>query len=194
MIYSEFLAFGDSITYGSRDDNNMSYPAYLSQMIKEKYNQRLFFDNAGIPGETSTEAVKRAYSLIKNSKCYEVLFFEGTNDAKDSVQTNLEVYKFNLEYIVDTCKAFNKKLYLATIPDLNGFGAPDYSVRSQERIYCYNKIVIHVSEKYKLPLLDLRFFSSDLYSDGVHLNSKGYKKIAEILLIKIEKERLFTNI
>lgn len=37
MIYATLLAFGDSITYGSRDNVGWSYPAYLSKLIKEKY-------------------------------------------------------------------------------------------------------------------------------------------------------------
>ena len=191
MIYSTFLAFGDSLTYGSRDENNLSYPIYLSNLIKEKYNQRLLFENAGIPGETTSDAIKRAYNLIRSSSCHEVLFLEGTNDAKDNIKTPVNIYKSNLEYIIDTCNIFNKKLYLATIPDLKGFGAPDYTAKSKTKINEYNKVIIDISKDKKIAIVDLRNLNINLYSDGVHLNSSGYKEVAIRVLRVIEKERLY---
>jgi len=190
-IYSTLLAFGDSLTYGSRDEFGWSYPAYLSKLVKEKYNQLLVFENAGIPGETISEAVRRAYRVIKGSGCYEVVFFEGTNDAKDSVRTPIDVYEFSVEYIVELVEILDKKLYLGLIPDLRGFGAQDYSNRSKGLISKYNEIIKKVANKHNIPLIDFRGMPIEYYSDGVHLNSIGYKKMAERVLEAIEKERKY---
>lgn len=189
--YGTFLAFGDSLTFGSRDKNKWSYPVYLSQLVEKKYNHILLFENAGIPSEISSEAMNRAFKLLNTTKCYEILFFEGTNDAKDSINTSLDVYKYNIEYIVKLSLIQNKKLYLGLIPDLLGFGAQDYSVRSQKRIDNYNKVILKIANDYEIPLVDFRNYDKKYYHDGVHLNSEGYKKMAQSVLEVLEKERRY---
>lgn len=191
IIYSTLLAFGDSLTFGSRDEDGQSYPVYLSNMIKKKYGQLLIFENAGVTGETTTEAAKRAYRTIGTSKCDEVIFFEGINDSKDNVRTPLEIYTFNVEYITWIAKALEKRIYLGLTPLLKGFGLSHYSVRSNELIPQYNSIVQQIAKKHNVPLIDFREMPADCYADGVHMNRKGYNLIAKKVLEAIEKERKF---
>jgi len=44
------LAFGDSFTFGHGVAYNQTYPYYLENILKKKYNKNIIVHNAGIPG------------------------------------------------------------------------------------------------------------------------------------------------
>ena len=191
MIYSTFLALGDSMTYGARGGYDHGYPEWLSDFYDVEFGQRLLTVNAGINGETTSQCRRRAKQVIESSKCNEMLFFEGTNDAKDTVQTPDYIYESNVRYIIDCALINGVKLYLGLIPDLRGFGAPDYSIHSQELMNGYNKIIRKLSKEYELPLVDFTGFHVRHYSDGVHFNTEGYRLMAAKVINAIKEYRKY---
>lgn len=181
MIYGVILCLGDSLTNGARSEYVRGYPEELADFLSEKFSQSWVCVNRGINGETSPELLKRAYSEMSSTgDAYEVIVLCGTNDAKETVATPLEMYKKNLEGIMRIAIVKKKKPYLCTIPQLMGFGAPDYTAWTAKRIKDYNNIVRELAKKYKTKLVELEqgVFQKEDYADGVHLNYAGYKKMA----------------
>jgi len=192
MIFGSILCIGDSLTYGSRETYGRDYPFYLSEILSARHKQDWVAVAEGIPGETSSELATRAYRTIRcYPEIFEVVILCGTNDAKDDVQTPEGVYSRNIEQILRVCRVLKKKPYLCLIPDMRGFGAPDYSVRGMERIAEYNATLEGIADDMDMPLVDLTGISERMYSDGVHLNAEGYMEIAERVAAVIESERLF---
>lgn len=190
--YGFILAVGDSLTYGSRDEYRRDYPFYLSQMLSEHFGQDWVAIAEGKPGETSSELATRIYKVVRSyPECFEVVVLVGTNDAKDDIAHPPAVYKENIEHILRVCRACKKKVYLCTIPDMVGFGAPDYSVRSQQRIKEYNAVLEELAQKYQnvVKLVDLRGIPEEYYADGVHFNSMGYREVARRVMRAILEER-----
>jgi lysophospholipase L1-like esterase len=192
MVYGFILCIGDSLTYGSRENYGRDYAFYLGKILSEKYNQGWVAIAEGLPGETSSELATRVYKTIKKyPECYEVVFLTGTNDSKDNIITPTNIYKENIEQILRVAKVCKRKVYLCTIPDMVGFGCPDYTVRSANRIKEYNEVIEGMTEDNGTKLVELRGLDEDCYSDGVHLNSKGYEEIARRVSEAIISERYY---
>jgi len=194
MVYGFILCVGDSLTYGSREDYGRDYAFYLSKILSEKYKQGWVAIAEGLPGETSSELATRTYKTLKQyPECYEVVFLTGTNDSKDNIITPIKIYRENIEQILRIAKICKKKLYLCTIPDMVGFGCPDYTVRSADRINEYNKVIESIVKEDGVKLVELRGLGKELYADGVHLNSLGYEEIASRVAKVIISERCYVK-
>ena len=194
-VYGFILAIGDSLTYGSRDTYLRDYPFYLSQLLSDKFHQDWVAVAEGKPGETSSELATRAYKTIKAyPECYEVVILCGTNDAKDNIAHPVQVYRENIEHILRVVRACGRKPYLCTIPDMVGFGAPDYTQRSVARIREYNEVLEQIAAEQGVKLVDLRGIPARYYADGVHLNADGYREIARRVADAIVAERLYKPI
>ena len=190
MIYGSILCIGDSLTYGSRETYRRDYPFYLSRILSERYGQDWVAVAEGIPVETSSELATRAYRTIKKyPECFEVVILCGTNDTKDHIQHPAWVYAENIEHILRVCRVLKRKPYLCSIPDMVGFGAPDYSVRGKKRIAQYNADLRKLGRRQSVPVVELTRFPASAYSDGVHLNTKGYELVAKRVAEAIVAER-----
>lgn len=194
MVYGFILCIGDSLTYGSRENYGRDYAFYLGKILSEKYGQGWVAIAEGMPGETSSELATRVYKTIKEyPECYEVVFLTGTNDSKDNIITPTKIYRENIEQILRVAKICKKKIYLCTIPDMVGFGCPDYTVRSADRIKEYNKVIESMIRDNGTKLVELRGLGEERYSDGVHLNSKGYEEVARRVAEAIILERHYNK-
>jgi len=195
MVYGFILCIGDSLTYGSREDYGRDYAFYLGKILSEKYKQGWVAIAEGLPGETSSELATRVYKTIrKYPECYEVVFLTGTNDSKDDVITPVKVYEENIRQIIRVAKVCKKKIYLCTIPNMVGFGCPDYTVRSLARIVEYNKVLEDITKEDGIKLIKLGGIPKNMYADGVHLNSRGYEEIAKRVADAIMEEREYNFI
>ena len=50
-IYGLIACQGDSLTFGSRDPDGMSYPLYLGRLLSHKHRQTWATVNLGVPGD-----------------------------------------------------------------------------------------------------------------------------------------------
>ena len=75
------------------------------------------------------------------------------------------------------------------IPDMNGFGAPDYC--DVAMLGLYNEELRKLAARYTCSLIDLTGFPPEFYADGIHLNNKGYKGIAVRVADAIEARRKY---
>ena len=67
-IYGLIACQGDSLTYGSRDPDGMSYPLYLGRMLSQKHGQTWATVNFGVPGECWAELWRRNYHELLERK------------------------------------------------------------------------------------------------------------------------------
>ena len=190
MIYGTIICLGDSLTEGSRDEYQRGYPVELELELYRRHGQTWNCVNAGIAGQISIQIYKRAYAVCKSHpEAAEIILLFGTNDSKIQIRTPLEIYKEHVEATIRCALRWGKYVYLCTIPMLDGFGAPDFC--DNTLIKKYNDILFVVAKANPLlvELVSMNFLSEDCYSDGVHLNNKGYKEIAYRLANAIETQR-----
>ena len=194
-VYGTIVCLGDSLTHGARDDFGRCYPMELSDMLWIEYSQRWLCAEEGVNGERSSDVLRRALSVIKKyPEAHEVVLLCGTNDSKDRFNTPPDIYKKNMSGILRIAAMYDKEVIVCYIPDLNGFGAPDYSQDSAKRIDRYNEKITELIEQYPNIIkgsVDLRGIPSKYYADGVHFKNIGYKEIAKRIFEGIKEKREF---
>lgn len=191
-IYGTILCFGDSLTHGARDDYARCYPFELSRILYEKFNQNWACAEEGVNGEIAADILRRSISTFKKyPEAFEVVLLCGMNDSKDWVDTDPKIYRKNVEDIIRMARVYGKVVLLCTIPELRGFGAPDYSQQSQKRIDVYNEVLEAIAEEQGLILIDLRNLPADCYADGVHFTNKGNIEVATRVARGLIQKRTF---
>ena len=68
MIWNEITCLGDSLTYGARDRYGRSYPAELGKILHQATDEFYICHNYGINGETSSDLLRRAWSICKSNR------------------------------------------------------------------------------------------------------------------------------
>lgn len=155
------VCFGDSLTYGTGAAEGMDYPAQLARRVG------LAIINAGVPGETTTGALRRIDAInALNPRI--VLLTLGGNDLKNGV--GKETAFQNLEVIVSRLQ---DKGALVVIGGLElpfwgrGYGA------------AYEELAEKTGSLLVPNVLEDILGRPDLMSDRIHPNSKGYGLMAD---------------
>ncbi len=165
------LAFGDSLTHGNGASPEQSYPAVLERLLG------IEVVNAGVPGETTAEGLRRLPQVLEQVRPRLVILIHGGNDflrRLDPRQT-----KANLQAMIDLCLEQGAQVVLVGVPRPGLFLSPA-------------PLYEELAERNDLPLLteELSDILADrsLKSDAIHPNAAGYRRLAEILA-----ERLRNN-
>lgn len=164
------LCFGDSLTYGTGAEPGNSYPDELGRLINRPVV------NAGIPGETSEDAVKRLPAELDRVNPKLLILCTGANDILRRM--DLERTTANLREMVRLARDRGVQVVLIGVPHW-GLGlqpTPLYGMIAEElNVPLENKILGKVLAK------------NALKSDPVHPNSSGYRKIAEAVAALLAK-------
>src|SRR4051812_46280048 len=121
-VYGVIACQGDSLTFGSRDPDGMSYPLYLGRLLSERHGQTWVAVNLGVPGYCWSEIWRRNYrELMDLPEANEVCLWAGTNDAWKG--RSVEQSLMACEAVLDRCRAAGRFVSLATLPGKRGFGA-----------------------------------------------------------------------
>ncbi len=187
-VYGVIACQGDSLTYGSRDPDGMSYPLYLGRMLSQKHSQTWVTVNFGIAGDCWAEIWRRNYhELLSAPEAGEVCMWGGTNDAwKDR---SFEQAMTACEAVLDQCRALGRFVYLATLPGKRGFGAPREPWAMNGMIEKLNDAYRKIAEERHLSLVDLSKLPVEHFVDGIHLSQGGNKWVAEQFCAAIEARR-----
>jgi lysophospholipase L1-like esterase len=187
-VYGVIICQGDSLTFGSRDPDGMSYPLYLGRMLSERHGQTWVTLNFGVPGECWAEIARRNYrELTSVPEGGEVCLWAGTNDAwKDRP---LDQSLIAAEAVLDQCRAAGRFVYLATLPGKRGFGAPREPWAMNEQIKKLNDAYKQIAERRGLALVDLTDIPAEHFVDGIHLTQAGNRWVAEKFAAAIEARR-----
>ncbi|MCB1827711.1 MAG: hypothetical protein KDH94_04720, partial [Coxiellaceae bacterium] len=156
------VAYGDSLTYGTGAPRSDSYPAVLSRLIK------INVINAGIPGETTTQGLKRLPSMLEKYNPSLVLLCLGGNDVLKKVPA--KTISANLKKMVALIQSHGAQVFLIAVPEARlTLSVPDYYQNIA------NEFDIPVDTETLPDLLGDR----SQKSDSVHLNRSGYRRFAE---------------
>ena len=166
------VAFGDSLSAGFGLDAGQSYPDLLQQEL-DRGGRRYRVVNAGVSGDTTSDAVDRVEAVIALQPALVILEFGG-NDGLRGLP--VATTRANLEQVIAALQKAGAKVVLAgmTLPPNYG---PDY-IRSFQRIYP------ELAAKYKLPLIPFLLegvggHAELMQRDGLHPNAAGTRKVAE---------------
>ncbi|MBN1274508.1 MAG: hypothetical protein JXB26_19785 [Candidatus Aminicenantes bacterium] len=183
LAQDEYLAVGDSITYGVLARTwypDKGYVPRLERILSGLYGPVKVL-NRGIPGEFTWEGLARLEQTIKEDSAKFALIMEGTNDMRTDVP--VETSAFNITKMIETCISFGVYPFIGTIIHRSDI-LWEYGVK--ERTLLFNTLLRSSVPEYSVPLID-HFQNFDtypagylaLFSDGAHPNEDGYQLIAE---------------
>jgi lysophospholipase L1-like esterase len=174
QLWDYVLCFGDSLTYGARDEFGRGYPAELADILHENTGQVWICFNEGVNGETSSDLLRRSPRTIRgHSEARVVTLLIGTNDTK--LPTPAHIYKSNITQILQIARVTRGHVVLGLLPPLK-FN-PNYSQENAHYIDLYNGIIKELANAQSLKLADFTDMGEFLI-DGVHFGNKGYKEMA----------------
>lgn len=158
------VAFGDSLTYGTGADTQTAYPAVLSAMIDRTVV------NAGVPGETTTDAIARLAQVLDQHHPKLVLLCLGGNDMLRKIP--LSTIEQNLRAMIRSIQASGASVVLIGVPEPALFGgAPAF----------YATIAGELKLPYEGEVFNDVLRNPSLKSDPIHANAEGYRLVAQRL-------------
>lgn len=156
------LAFGDSLTYGVGTNIDKSYPSVLSGLTG------LEVINAGVSGETTAEGLARLGPELDETRPELLILLEGGNDILRNQDPRAT--KANLAAMIEIAEGRDIPVVLLGVPEKKLFSnaAPIYEELAEE-----HQLVFDGS------LVASLLRNPSYKSDPVHLNTEGYRAMAE---------------
>ncbi len=184
---NSFVAFGDSITYGSMNGpfQGKGYPPRLQGLLEDDFLDPAVL-NRGIPGEATWEGMSRIYSVINMDLAQYLLLMEGTNDVTEA-SYSMATSAFNLRQILDT--SLNAGMF-PLISTIIPRARSRWTAIARERTLDLNsRIAALVADMHVMPVLNYKAFinfpteaggyEALISSDDIHPNDLGYQVMAE---------------
>ncbi len=206
----QIIVFGDSIVRGSADWKHGGWVQLLKAHTERTTDFYTTVYNLGIGGDSSSDVLKRFEQELKPRSerseknivmisvgANDSYYFEG-NEKKTNVSENQ--YQKNLKKLIAIARKYTKSVFfIGLLPVDNArmqFVPWDkkksYSFENSRR---YNELAKEVCRKENVAFLDIfAVFSKANYkkllADGVHPNSAGHKKIFELVLDFLKRNRV----
>ncbi len=166
---STVLALGDSLTYGTGASPETSYPAVLAELTGWNVV------NAGVPGDTSAQALARLPALLEEHQPRLVIVSIGGNDFLRKLPE--ADTRANVHAACQQALDVGAQVLLVAVPRASVAAA--LGQMTDHALYA------EVAQDLKLPLQRQGWgevlSQSDLRSDQVHANAKGYAQFARSL-------------
>jgi len=168
------VAFGDSLTSGPGLRREETYPALLQQRIaREGHDYRVI--NAGVSGDTSTDALARFdVALVPGTKI--VILAIGGNDGLRGV--SVATLERNIAAMIERAQARGIDVLLCQM-EAPPVGGLLYTVD-------FHRVYTRLAERYKVPLVP--FFLLGIIgneeldlNDTLHPNAAGHRVIADTI-------------
>lgn len=176
---SVVLALGDSITYGTGAAPEAAYPAQLAQLTGWNVV------NAGVPGDTSAQALARLPALLAEHKPALVIASIGGNDfLRRLPEADTEV---NLRRIAALAREAGAQVLLVAVPRPTlaaavGAGLSDHPL--YDRVAAELALPLHAGGWAHV------LGNEQLKSDRIHANAAGYRAFAEGLATSLRATAL----
>lgn len=181
----KIILFGDSITAGYKDGE---IDVILNERIAENIDIEASITNAGIPGDTTRDALKRVNAHVLRYTPDIVTVFFGANDVFEINQVSIETYKKNLSDLIDSIGSDKVLLF-----------GPPYRVREESeeigRLVQYNQGAREVALAKNCRFIDVLRKMQEipnptqyLQSDGLHFSEEGYVFLGKLMAKEINKQ------
>jgi len=200
---TQILIFGDSITYGAWDKEG-GWVQRLRRFLDEKNLTSPDFYcvvyNLGISGDTSEDLLERfefeTKQRLKEHKETIVAFAIGINDSQfvhseGNHRVPIKKFKNNLQELIKLAQKFSLKIIFVGLTPVDEEKTTPIPWNSDkfyknEYIEKYNQVIKKVCEENKIYFIEIfkKFEATgyqELLEDGLHPNSKGHKRIFEIV-------------
>jgi acyl-CoA thioesterase-1 len=173
------VVFGDSLTSGPGLDRDDTYPALLQEKVDDNdYEFRVV--NAGVSGDTTTEALTRLdAALVPEARV--LILALGMNDGLRGVP--VATVERNLAAIIERARSRQLAVLLCQMeaPPLDGF---KYTVE-------FHRLYARLATRFDVPLVPFFLFgiAGDPrlnMPDRIHPNADGHKLIAEAIWSYLE--------
>jgi lysophospholipase L1-like esterase len=164
------LAFGDSITYGTGASESESYPAQLESLIGRKVVR------AGVPGEVSAQALARLPDALQEHQPQLLVLCIGGNDFLRNLG------KAQAAANVQTMVAAARQRGI----DVVLIGTPEKGLTVTPPAF-YAEIAAQLGIPYEGSVIGEILRNSELKSDTIHPNARGYRLIAERVAALLRK-------
>jgi acyl-CoA thioesterase I len=176
------LALGDSITYGTGAPSDASYPSVLAGLTGWR------IVNAGVPGDTSAQALARASALLAEHQPALVLLGIGGNDFLRRLDESAT--RANIERVVQMCRGAGAQVLLIAVP------RPTLAARVTGALDDH-PMYGDIAERLQVPLHRQGWSEvlaqEALRSDAIHANAAGYAAFAKGLLATLRATRLWAG-
>lgn len=159
------LAFGDSLTYGSGAADDHDYPSILAALTGREVI------NEGVPGEISSDGLKRLPALLDQYRPKLLILIHGGNDILKKIPSQQTVS--NLKAMIAASRSRNVDVVMLGVPKPNLF-----SMSSAE---FYQTIAESSEIPVDLETLPEILGNNDLKSDMIHPNDSGYERMAQAI-------------
>lgn len=200
---TRIIVFGDSITWGASDYECGGWVSRLKNYFENDSDNDIDVYNLGVSGDTTGDLLLRfrIECLARNRHPQIIIFAIGTNDSqyinsKNNPRTPIDKFENNLKELIKQAKEFSNKIIfigLTKVDESKLMPVPWSGEKfyDNENVLKYNSVIKNVSEKYKLPFINLfDLLDMDNLDDGLHPNSNGHEK----MFLEIKKFLLSNNI
>ncbi|MBN1527009.1 MAG: arylesterase [Candidatus Omnitrophica bacterium] len=164
------VCFGDSITYGTGADRSGDYPSLLSDLLRRD------LINAGVPGDTTRDALARLDSDVLELDPYLVIVELGGNDFLEGLPKQETLA--NLREIISRIQGSGA---IVALCDVSG-GVIMSGYRKD-----YRRLARETASIFIPRLMEGILVNPAFKYDEIHPNSKGYKIIAEKVYRAVRK-------
>ena len=166
-----YVAYGDSITYGTGLGGSQSYPAQLSGILGKTVI------NAGSPGRWASDGVSGISSTLSRQKPGYILVLLGANDIVFG--RNTDAIASNLRAIVQAAKNNNTIPIIATLTPV--YDGHSFMTGGIDEL---NPKIKQMAKEEGIRMADLNnAFGDDrslIQSDGLHPTTAGAAKMAQV--------------
>jgi acyl-CoA thioesterase-1 len=165
------LAFGDSLTYGTGASKLKDYPNILAELTS------LEVINEGVPGEISSEGLKRLPALLDEYQPKLLILIHGGNDMLRKIPP--EQTADNLNRMIE--EAANRHINVVML------GVPQPSLWALTSADFYQRIAEDRDVPVDLNTLPDILGDNGLKSDMIHPNDAGYRLMADNIFKLLQK-------
>jgi acyl-CoA thioesterase-1 len=164
------LAFGDSLTYGTGASAAESYPAQLQRLIGRQVVR------AGVPGEVSAQALARLPGALDQYQPQLLVLCIGGNDFLRNL--GMAQAAANVQTMVAIARQRGVDVLL--------IGTPEKGLTVTPPAF-YADIAEQLRVPYEGAVIGEILRNSELKSDTIHPNARGYRLIAERVAALLRK-------
>ena len=164
------VAFGDSLTYGTGAQEQESYPAVLALLTGRQVIR------AGVTGEVTAQSLSRLPEVIAEHQPRLMIVCLGGNDMLRKM--NETETRANLRVIIKTIREHGIAVVLVGVPRPALLASPPEF---------YGELGKEFGIPYESGVLKAVLYSTDMKSDAIHPNAKGYRRMAEAVAELLRK-------